>query len=94
MISWGFLGAGSIAKSALAPAVHAASNATLRAVASRDRERAQGLSPHTVYERYEDLLSDPTVDAVYISLANDQHCRWSVAAMAAGNMCSVKNQLP
>ena len=84
MISWGFLGAGSIAKSALAPAVHAASNATLRAVASRDRERAQGLSPHTVYERYEDLLSDPTIDAVYISLANDQHCRWSVAAMAAG----------
>ena len=84
MISWGFLGAGWIAKSALAPAVHAASNATLRAVASRDHERAQGLSPHIVYERYEDLLADPTIDAVYINLANDQHCKWSVAAMAAG----------
>ena len=84
MISWGFLGAGWIAKSALAPAVHAASNATLRAVASRDHERAQGLSPHIVYERYEDLLSDPAIDAVYINLANDQHCKWSVAAMAAG----------
>lgn len=84
MISWGFLGAGWIAKSALAPAVHAASNATLRAVASRNHERAQGLSPHTVYERYEDLLADPTIDAVYINLANDQHCKWSVAAMAAG----------
>ena len=84
MISWGFLGAGWIAKSALAPAVHAASNATLRAVASRNHERAQGLSPHIVYERYEDLLADPTIDAVYINLANDQHCKWSVAAMAAG----------
>ena len=84
MISWGFLGAGWIAKSALAPAVHGASNATLRAVASRDHGRAQGLSPQIVYERYEDLLSDPTIDAVYISLANDQHCKWSVAAMAAG----------
>ena len=84
MISWGFLGAGWIAKSALAPAVHAASNATLRAVASRNHERAQGLSPHIVYERYEDLLSDPAIDAVYINLANDQHCKWSVAAMAAG----------
>ena len=84
MISWGFLGAGWIAKSALAPAVHAASNATLRAVASRDHGRAQGLSPQIVYERYEDLLSDPTIDAVYISLANDQHCKWSIAAMAAG----------
>jgi predicted dehydrogenase len=84
MISWGFLGAGWIAQNALAPAVHAASNATLQAVASRDRSRAQGLSPQSVYERYEDLLSDPTIDAVYINLANDQHCKWSVAAMAAG----------
>lgn len=84
MISWGFLGAGWIAKSALAPAVHAASNATLQAVASRDHSRAQVLSPHIVYERYEDLLADPTIDAVYINLANDQHCKWSVAAMAAG----------
>jgi len=84
MISWGFLGAGWIAKSALASAVHAASNATLRAVASRNHERAQGLSPQIVYERYEDLLADPTIDAVYISLANDQHCKWSIAAMAAG----------
>jgi len=84
MISWGFLGAGWIAQSALAPAVHAAGNATLRAVASRDHDRAKALGPHTVYGRYEDLLADPTIDAVYINLANDQHCQWSIAAIAAG----------
>ena len=84
MISWGFLGAGWIAKTALAPAVHAAQNATLQAVASRDLARAQGLGAHTVYQRYEDVLADPTIDAVYINLANDQHCQWSIAALAAG----------
>jgi len=84
MISWGFLGAGWIAKTALAPAVHAASNATLQAVASRDHERATALGPHTVYKRYEDLLADPAIDAVYLNLANDQHCQWSIAALAAG----------
>jgi len=84
MISWGFLGAGWIAKTAMAPAVHAAHNATLQAVASRDHDRAKALGPHTVYQRYEDLLADPTIDAVYINLANDQHCQWSIAAMAAG----------
>lgn len=84
MISWGFLGAGWIAKTAMAPAVHAAHNATLQAVASRDLDRAQGLGAHTDYQRYEDLLADPTIDAVYINLANDQHCQWSIAAMAAG----------
>jgi predicted dehydrogenase len=84
MISWGFLGAGWIAKTAFAPAVHAASNATLQAVASRDHDRAKALGPHTVYDSYEDLLADPAIDAVYINLANDQHCHWSIAAMAAG----------
>jgi predicted dehydrogenase len=84
MISWGFLGAGWIAKTAMAPAVHAAHNATLQAVASRDLDRAQGLGARTVYQRYEDLLADPTIDAVYINLANDQHCQWSIASMAAG----------
>ena len=84
MISWGFLGAGWIAKTALAPAVHAAHNATLQAVASRDLDRGQRLGAHTVYQRYEDLLADPAIDAVYINLANDQHCQWSIAAMAAG----------
>jgi len=84
MISWGFLGAGWIAKTALAPAVHTANNATLQAVASRDPDRAKALGANTVYQRYEDLLADPTIDAVYINLANDQHCQWSIAAMAAG----------
>ncbi len=84
MISWGFLGAGWIAKTALAPAVHAAHNATLQAVASRDHDRAKALGANTAYQRYEDLLADPDIDAVYINLANDQHCQWSIAAMAAG----------
>ena len=89
MISWGFLGAGWIAKTALAPAVHAAHNATLQAVASRDHNRATALGPHTVYDSYEDLLADPTIDAVYINLANDQHCQWSIAAMAAGKLRAI-----
>jgi predicted dehydrogenase len=37
-----------------------------------------------VHTSYEDLLSDPEVDAVYISLANDQHCNWSIKALNAG----------
>jgi predicted dehydrogenase len=84
MISWGFLGAGWIAQTALAPAVHAAHNATLQAVASRDHDRAKALGANTAYQRYEDLLADPDIDAVYINLANDQHCDWSIAALAAG----------
>ena len=84
MISWGFLGAGWVATKALAPAVHDARNAKLQAVASRDHSRAQGLTPEKIHETYEELLADPTIDAVYINLANHQHLQWTIAALAAG----------
>jgi predicted dehydrogenase len=83
-IRWGFLGAGSIATKALTPAVHAAKNATLQAVASRDVIRSQSLEPLKVHSTYQDLLDDPDIDAVYISLANHQHCEWSIKALQAG----------
>ena len=83
-IRWGFIGAGSIATKALRPAVFAAKNATLFAVASRDAARSQSLEPKKIHMSYEDLLDDPDVDAVYISLANDQHCNWSIKALNAG----------
>ena len=76
-IRWGFLGASWVASTALVPAVAAAQNATLYAVASRDPERSQKLNPAKVHASYEDLISDPEVDAVYISLANHLHLEWA-----------------
>jgi predicted dehydrogenase len=83
-VRWGFLGAGGIATGALAPAVRAASGATLQAVAARDLDRATSLAPISAYDDYAALLADPDVDAVYISLTNEQHRPWSIAAMRAG----------
>jgi D-xylose 1-dehydrogenase (NADP+, D-xylono-1,5-lactone-forming) len=84
MINWGFLGAGWVATRALAPAVHEARNAKLLGVASRDLGRAAALVPEKTYDKYEDLLADSEIDAVYINLANHQHCEWTIAALAAG----------
>ena len=84
MIRWGFIGAGWIAAKALVPAVAAADNAVLYAVASRDADRAAALGGAKVYTSYEQLIADPDVDAVYISLANHQHCQWAIAALNAG----------
>jgi len=83
-IRWGFLGASWVASTALVPAVAAAQNATLYAVASRDPERSQKLNPTKVHATYEDLISDPEVDAVYISLANHLHLEWATKALNAG----------
>ena len=83
-IRWGFLGASWIASTALAPAVHNASNSTLQAVASRDFIRSKALQPKTVHNSYDELLADPRVDVVYISLANHLHSEWSIKALEAG----------
>ncbi|CAB4886196.1 unannotated protein [freshwater metagenome] len=83
-IRWGLIGAGWIATKAIAPAMHAANDTIVQAVASRDVNRAKALNPVTVHESYEALINDPSVDAVYISLPNHLHCQWTVAALNAG----------
>ena len=83
-VKWGFIGAGAIAQGALAEAVHDAHNAELYAAASRDAERSRQLSPRIVCASYQELLDDPAVDAVYISLANHQHLEWVIRSLEAG----------
>ena len=84
-VRFGFIGAGLIAKLALYPAMLDSSCITISAVASRDRERAKALSPlGKVYTDYQELLDDPEIEAVYISLPNSLHIPWSIKAMQAG----------
>jgi D-xylose 1-dehydrogenase (NADP+, D-xylono-1,5-lactone-forming) len=58
------------------------------AVASRDRGRAEAYArEHSIeraYGSYGELLADPEVDAVYISLPNSLHVDWSIRALEAG----------
>ncbi|HVQ93372.1 MAG TPA: Gfo/Idh/MocA family oxidoreductase [Mycobacteriales bacterium] len=83
-VRWGFLGAGGIAYSSLGPALAAADGAVLHAAAARDPDRAAGLAPAVVYAGYADLLADENVEAVYVSLHNEVHRQWTLAALAAG----------
>ncbi len=68
----------------MAPAVHAAVNAQLFGVASRDPQRSAALEPVEVFEGYQRLLDDPRIDAVYISLTNGQHLEWVNKSLEAG----------
>jgi predicted dehydrogenase len=83
-VKWGFLGAGWIANRATAPAVRAANNAQLFGVASRDTARSAKFEPQNVYDSYQQLLDDPKIDVVYISLANHQHLEWVTRSLEAG----------
>ena len=58
------------------------------ALAARDPDRATAFAAKhripRVVGTYEELVSDPDIDAVYIPLPNGLHGRWTLAAMAAG----------
>ncbi|WP_371477316.1 Gfo/Idh/MocA family protein [Kitasatospora sp. NBC_00315] len=84
MANWGFLGAGSIAGSSLAPAVHACRGATLHSVASAGPERARALRPLRTHTSYQELLDDEDVEIVYVALHNSAHRRWAERALLAG----------
>jgi D-xylose 1-dehydrogenase (NADP+, D-xylono-1,5-lactone-forming) len=83
-VRWGFLGAGFVASAGLAPAVHAADGAVLQAVGARDAARAAALEPVVSVGSYADVCARDDVDAVYVSLPNDDHLRWVQVALEAG----------
>jgi xylose dehydrogenase (NAD/NADP) len=86
-VRWGFLSTAKI-NDKLLPGAAASDRLDVVAVASRDLPRAQGYAGERgierAYGRYEDLLADPEVEAVYISLPNSLHVEWSIAALEAG----------
>lgn len=83
-VGWGILGAGWIVTTATAQAFHDADGAALQATAARDLTRARATGANTSYDRYEAVLDDRAVDAVYIALSNEAHLPWILASLEAG----------
>lgn len=88
MIRWGILGAASIARRRVIPAIQASRNSRVTAIASRDPERAQVIATEhaipVVHADYAHLLADPDIDAIYLPLVNSEHHAWVIAAARAG----------
>jgi predicted dehydrogenase/aryl-alcohol dehydrogenase-like predicted oxidoreductase len=86
-LNWGILGTGKIAAT-FARQLPASSTGRLAAVASRTVESASRFAAEQnaarAYGSYDALLADPEVDAVYISLPNHLHARWTVRCARAG----------
>jgi predicted dehydrogenase len=87
IVKWGIVSTADINRKVI-PGAHASDQVDLVAVASRDRARAEAYAREweipRAYGTYEELLDDPEIEAVYISLPNTMHVEWSIKAMEAG----------
>jgi predicted dehydrogenase len=84
----GILGAARIAPSAVIKPARNNGEATIAAIAARDRTRAEAFaSKHdipNVRDSYAELVADPGLDAIYNPLPNGLHAEWTIAALEAG----------
>ena len=87
-VRWGVLGAASIAIRKVIPGMQKGDWSEVVAIASRDRakaeEAARTLGVPKAYGSYEELLSDPEIEAIYNPLPNHLHVPWSIKAAEAG----------
>src|SRR5882724_4468504 len=87
-VVWGVLGASHFALMAAIPAMQRAPLVDLRALASRSLDKAKqaaaSVNVPRAYGSYEELVSDPEIEAIYNPLPNNLHVSWSIKAARAG----------
>jgi predicted dehydrogenase len=86
-VKWGIVSTADINRKVI-PGAHVSDKVDLVAVASRDLARAEGYAREweipRAYGSYDELLADPEIEALYISLPNTLHAEWSIKALDAG----------
>ncbi len=87
-VRWGVLSTSQFALKLTIPAMQKSEWCDIRAIASRDKKKAEeaarAMGIPKAYGSYEELLSDPEVEAIYNPLPNHMHVPWSIKAAAAG----------
>ena len=87
-LGWGLIGASTIARQYMIPAINAQPDGRVVAVTSRSAERARQYAADNgiarAYDAVEALLADPEVDVVYIRTTNERHMAEALATARAG----------
>jgi len=87
-VAWGVISTAKIGLKKVLPGMQKSDRIEIRAIASRSlkaaRTAADELGIPNAYGSYEELLSDPTIEAVYNPLPNHLHVPLTLQAAAAG----------
>lgn len=86
-LKWGLLSTAHINR-VLIPVLRSSKRNELVAVSSRDLLRARAYAAEwripKAFGSYQEMLDDPSLDVIYISLPNSMHAEWAIRALQAG----------
>ena len=84
-VRWGILSTANIGTLKVIPAMQKGELCEIAAISSRDIQKAKNaaddLGIPRAYGSYEELLTDPEIDAVYNPLPNNMHISWTIKAL-------------
>jgi predicted dehydrogenase len=87
-VKWGVLSTANIAIRKVIPAMLLCEQAEIVAIASRSYEKAKAAAKQfklpKAYGSYEELFTDPEIEAVYNPLPNHLHAEWTIRAAGYG----------
>ncbi|MDP2700168.1 Gfo/Idh/MocA family protein [Thalassospira sp.] len=87
-MKWGVISTAKIGTDKVIPAMQESDRLEILAIAGRDFEKtravAEKLRIPRAYGSYEELLADPTIEAIYNPLPNHLHVEWTIKALEAG----------
>ena len=87
-LRFGILGAAGITPRALIKPVEEFPDVEIVCMAARDRDRAETFAARAgipnVHDTYDEVVTDPNVDAIYNPLAISGHKEWTIKALNAG----------
>jgi predicted dehydrogenase len=97
IVKWGILGVGDVCEVKSAPAMQLIDNSELVAVMRRNGKKAQNYAErHQVskwYDKTDDLINDPEVNAIYIATPPDAHLEFTIKAAKAGKPVYVEKPM-
>jgi predicted dehydrogenase len=96
-VKWGIIGCGNVTEVKSGPAFNKIPNSELVAVMRRDAGLAADYAQrHNVpawYDKADDLINDPEVNAIYVATPPDTHELYAVKAMRAGKPVYVEKPM-
>jgi predicted dehydrogenase len=97
IVRWGIVGCGDVTEVKSGPGFQKAAGSALVAVMRRDGEKARDYARrHGVpraYDRVDDLIGDPEVDAVYVATPPSSHRDIALRVAEAGKPCLVEKPM-